>query len=216
MKRIFGIVLVWAFSSQINAQTSPDPAGSSKVLTVAEANALNGTAMPTINGKPYSQYKAEQEALKRQKQAQQPAQPVQDASVTVVRSSGVVPAPAKAEPVQKTSDNETIDIKPAVTSSEIVAVQPSVKGTSADPEANKPVSIARPDNLSNGPEADPSKPGSIKPEPAKAPVQKRTAAEIEKANQQQAAAAKVQPSKTDVPSTTERPAETKTQPGQRD
>lgn len=215
MKKIFAITFVWVLGLQVYAQNAADPSANAKQLTVAEANKLNGTAQPTINGKPYSQYKAEQEALKKQKQAGQSA-PVQDASVVMIKPSDVKPAPVKAEPAQKRRDDETIDRKPAVTSSETVAVQPSVKGSSGNPEANKPVSIARPDNLSNGPEADPSKPGSIKPEPAKAPVQKRTAAEIEKANQQPAAAAKVQPSKTDVPSTTERPAETKTQPGQRD
>ena len=40
-----------------------------KKMTIAEANALNGAAQPTINGKPYSQYKAEQDALKNKQQA---------------------------------------------------------------------------------------------------------------------------------------------------
>jgi hypothetical protein len=45
--------------------------GNAKVLSVEEANKLNGVAQPTINGKPYSQYKAEQEQLKKQEAAKQ-------------------------------------------------------------------------------------------------------------------------------------------------
>lgn len=40
-----------------------------KVISVEEANRMNGTVMPTINGKPYNQYKAEQEALKKEREA---------------------------------------------------------------------------------------------------------------------------------------------------
>ncbi|MBK8494606.1 MAG: hypothetical protein IPL50_05925 [Chitinophagaceae bacterium] len=35
-----------------------------KVMSTQEANTLNGVAQPTINGIPYSQYKAQQDALK--------------------------------------------------------------------------------------------------------------------------------------------------------
>ncbi|MBK7556949.1 MAG: hypothetical protein IPI54_00895 [Chitinophagaceae bacterium] len=62
-----------------------------KVMSTQEANALNGKAEPTINGMPYSQYKAQQEALK-QKQS------VENKSVTARASLPVVskeqPAPA--------------------------------------------------------------------------------------------------------------------------
>ncbi|MBK9532343.1 MAG: hypothetical protein IPO42_11310 [Chitinophagaceae bacterium] len=54
-----------------------------KVMSTQEANALNGKAEPTINGMPYSQYKAQQEALK-QKQS------VENKSVTARASLPVV------------------------------------------------------------------------------------------------------------------------------
>lgn len=45
----------------------------SRTMSFSEANRLNGSIEPTVNGKPYSQHKAEQEALKQQKQKQQAA-----------------------------------------------------------------------------------------------------------------------------------------------
>ena len=45
------------------SQTPSD--SNSKVMTIEEAKKLNGWSEPTINGIPYSQYKAEQEALKK-------------------------------------------------------------------------------------------------------------------------------------------------------
>lgn len=215
MKKIIGVLVLMSVWYLALGQTN-SPTGNAKYLTTEESKKYNANGETMINGKPYSQYKAEQEALKKQKQAQQSAQPVKDASVVMIKSSEIVPAPAKAEPAKKRSDDEGYEVKPASPASETVAVQPSPKGTSTNPEASRPASAAMLNHLSNDPLTEASKSGSIKPEPAKAPVRKRTAAEIEKANQQQVAPAKVQPAKTDVPSTTERPAATKTQPGQRD
>ena len=73
MRKIFIIACILSVTNSY-AQSPGAPA---KSLTVQEANKLNGTASPTINGIPYSQYKAQQEALKKansqaeQKQVQQ-------------------------------------------------------------------------------------------------------------------------------------------------
>lgn len=48
------------------AQAQQGYVGSAKTMTVEEANKLNPSPQTTINGKPYSQYKAEQDALKQQ------------------------------------------------------------------------------------------------------------------------------------------------------
>ncbi len=63
MKKIFLIVLVVFITTASFAQTENKAVRS---MTTAEANRLNGTVEPTINGKPYSQYAAEQRALKQQ------------------------------------------------------------------------------------------------------------------------------------------------------
>jgi hypothetical protein len=68
MKKIMIIVPFTFLAFFVTAQSSR--VEGAKKLTVAEANALNGVAQPTINGKPYSQHKAEQEALKKQKAVQ--------------------------------------------------------------------------------------------------------------------------------------------------
>lgn len=52
--------LAFAFSVTSFAQ-NPNPA---RTLSAAEANQLNGVAQPTVNGKPYNQYIAEQNAAK--------------------------------------------------------------------------------------------------------------------------------------------------------
>ena len=57
------IIMVICFFGITNAycQSFGEP---TKQLSVQEANKMNGTASPTINGIPYSQYKAQQGALK--------------------------------------------------------------------------------------------------------------------------------------------------------
>jgi len=56
---IVGILPVVIGYSQSNTTNS-----AAKKMTVEESNRLNGMAQPTINGIPYSQYKAQQDALK--------------------------------------------------------------------------------------------------------------------------------------------------------
>ncbi|MEO7923946.1 MAG: hypothetical protein ABIR30_09720 [Chitinophagaceae bacterium] len=66
MKKILLMILSVYLAFQVSGQGSNGSASSVKQMSVEEANKLNGTVMPTINGKPYSQYKAEQDALKQQ------------------------------------------------------------------------------------------------------------------------------------------------------
>jgi hypothetical protein len=69
MKIIFAFLFVGILSLQVYSQNSPDALVGTKQMSVADANKLNGIAQPAINGKPYSQFKAEQEALKKQREA---------------------------------------------------------------------------------------------------------------------------------------------------
>ncbi len=57
---------------------------------------------PTVNGKPYSQYKAEQDALKKQREANKAAA-VQNADLVTINPSDAKPAPVKVQPAEKTS-----------------------------------------------------------------------------------------------------------------
>jgi len=62
-KIIITSIAVLVSAMIVQAQTSPGTPAM-RTMTAEEANRANGTAQPTINGKPYSQYKAEQDALK--------------------------------------------------------------------------------------------------------------------------------------------------------
>ncbi|MBS1759733.1 MAG: hypothetical protein JST23_06355 [Bacteroidetes bacterium] len=62
MKKLI-IVSIAAFVSSSLFSQSAVPTNA-KTMSIAEAKALQGNAEPTINGMPYSQYKAQQDALK--------------------------------------------------------------------------------------------------------------------------------------------------------
>ena len=68
MKKII-FILAAIFPALIGYSQSNEANNTSKKLSVEESNKLNGVAQPTINGIPYSQYKAQQDAL--QQKAQQ-------------------------------------------------------------------------------------------------------------------------------------------------
>ena len=88
----------------------------SKTLSIEEANKLNGVANPTINGIPYSQYKAQQEALKQANlQAEQKMQ-LQQQQQTQNMFSAV-----SADDIQK----------PAAKPAEVKPTAPAVKPVSA-------------------------------------------------------------------------------------
>jgi hypothetical protein len=60
-------ILVTLLLIQINGYSQVPSDSSTKIMSIEEAKKLNGWSEPTINGKPYSQYKAEQEALKKKR-----------------------------------------------------------------------------------------------------------------------------------------------------
>lgn len=110
MKKIILISIITvsgslAIYAQQSAAPMPAPNGQKvKVMTTGEANRLNGTAQPTINGIPYSQYKAQQEALK-QKKATENKPVASKASLPVISKEQlavpVVVADKKTAPADK-------------------------------------------------------------------------------------------------------------------
>lgn len=83
-----------------------------------------GVVEPTINGKPYSQYKAEQDALKKQQDANKQSAATQNAGLVTINASDARPAPAKVQPAETKSDNDGYS-KPApvVTEQAVVEVK---------------------------------------------------------------------------------------------
>ena len=181
MKKIIGILLMSFISYNLSAQNS-SPSAAAKAASTEESKKYNGNAETLINGKPYSQYKAEQDALKQQKEAalakrnsngnddgvqsEKTVQPqrnlnVQGSSVEPeVKPDAVVVNKEEAKPVAKETTQPSpfplgAVAKPAPVLEQVI----SIKGTSMDPEA-MPVQTV------------PAKPAG------------RTPAEIEKAKQQ--------------------------------
>ena len=110
------------------------PGAPSKSLTVEEANRLNGVAQPTINGKPYSQYKAEQDALKKQMEANKiAAAQNRNLDVVTVNPSDARPAPAKVEPAEKKSENDN-NIKPVQGKADASITKTAAKEATPKPE----------------------------------------------------------------------------------
>jgi hypothetical protein len=102
MKKIILLIgVVMVSTTMVQAQQGQSFGGNAKVLTVEEANKLNGTSQTTINGMPYSQYKAQQDALKQQEEAKRQAviknQPVEK----TITAADVKAAPVRVEPQPK-------------------------------------------------------------------------------------------------------------------
>lgn len=176
-----------------------DPASKTRALSVEEANKLNGVAQPTINGIPYSQYKAQQEALKKQMPAQQQQQAVplpQLSTVAVADVKTVNAAPSsKKLPVLATEDdagkaNKTTEVKPVKTSDNpvsivaggqyadktipgVLAPTPAVAAATAVPDATveNAAQPKLPEVMNNqaAPKAEAAIPESVKPAPVKLP-----------------------------------------------
>lgn len=201
MKKILITGICFLLLSNAYSQNSNTQAAGSPTMTIAEANRLNGVAQPTINGKPYSQYKAEQDALKQQ----------QSAGQNVARRNGnndgaTTAAVAKPKPDLSAQGSSSVeppitDTKPAAdivsgnTKEEKQAkweLPAALKGSSMDRSA-KPV-VAPAPTVADTPAQNSSNTVSVNAAPAQTtPV--RTAAEIEKAKQNEES--KVQPAKTD-------------------
>jgi len=90
-KYIFLLLLSGVMALSIHAQDATGAPAGYKVMTTAEANHLNGTVEPMINGKPYSQFKAEQAAKKSADQKQTlPVTPVMTAQLERSKSAPAV------------------------------------------------------------------------------------------------------------------------------
>lgn len=136
------------------------PGAPTKKLTVEEANKLNGVASPTINGKPYSQYKAEQDAIKQQ-QASKQNNTVAIADPMSSKATGPdLNKPVKQQENMKGSDDkETVIVVEPKSKSEdkVVVKEEKVKTSVAEPEkyttngnpsevTTKPVSVSKTQN----------------------------------------------------------------------
>lgn len=148
MKKILVSITFCFIANLIFAQTAaPTTSASgenSKKMTVAEANALNGTSQATINGKPYSQYKAEQQLLKNKQQAAASAQPV-TTGVTLGsnQDSKAVNSKQKATAMNAVTEAKPVDTKG--TSLEIKTTKPSVenKTEAQGPSSTDPTPAAK-------------------------------------------------------------------------
>lgn len=156
MKKII-LVLGATVMATIGCYAQSSAPANAKVLSFEEANRLNGKAEPTINGKPYSQYKAEQDALKRKTPAATATIPagivtLNSSSLPAAANSTVKGIPAattglndggkagettKVEPFVTKADN-----KGAVTTTTNVALPAALKGSSMDPDARPTVPAA--------------------------------------------------------------------------
>lgn len=125
MKKI-SIVFSALFFVCLNSYSQSSLGTSGKTMTVEEANKLNGVAQPTINGKPYSQYKAEQDALKQQ---QNKKKTVVSSDIKTVNAADGKSVPAKLQPVEIKPDNGYL--KPEAI---VPVTKTEVKGTSVKPQ----------------------------------------------------------------------------------
>lgn len=105
MKKIILLILIVTVNvCMVQGQQSQGFGANGKILSVDEVNRLNGTPQTTINGKPYSQYKAEQDALKQQAPQQLRSTVSPDRMNPAVKEQQTVP-------VTKDKPNVKSDIK---------------------------------------------------------------------------------------------------------
>lgn len=118
MKKIIFLSILIASGFFANAQFAAPPAPNSKKMTVEEANKLNGAVQPTINGVPYSQYKAQQEALKNKQQVASATAPVittaKPATAAVDAQAAAAPATPKVTIEKPTGVQTAPDAKSAL------------------------------------------------------------------------------------------------------
>ena len=116
MKKIIISILLIGVAAYVNAQNQ-SLLGSAKIITVEEANKTSGAPQTTINGIPYSQYKAQQEALKQANlQAEQKMQ-LQQQQQTQNMFSAV-----SADDIQK-SAAKPAEVKPTAPAAKPVSAQ---------------------------------------------------------------------------------------------
>lgn len=149
MKKIISAIFLMGLTGLLTAQEAP-----TKQLSISEANRLNGTPKePTINGKPYSQYKAEQEALKQQRAVKtKQTLAANPTGLTIMPVTGTAPDPAAErmkEPVQY--GVKVVDEKGAAEPGKAVdaaIVKTEVKQPATTPEV--PVHFRLPENRTWG------------------------------------------------------------------
>ncbi len=178
MKKIFLIALVVLITTASFAQTENKAV---RTMTTEEANRLNGTVEPTINGKPYSQYAAEQRALKQQNVNRQITNvPASDptSSNTTYRST----TPVKPE-VNQLKGNETTE--PA----SMINTQPALVDKTTQVQLTDEQKAAQLEMIRSTSVRGVTEPAPAKTQPAGTnPV--RTPAELEKLKADQEAAEK--------------------------
>ena len=123
--------VVVCMTAQSQNALKAGPANQPKRLTTAEANALNGTANPTINGRPYSEYKAEQDAIKQQQSQQQTSKVDLNMTASAVKTSDGInqPVSTKPAPAKTESDLKAQPVENKVVPSSVTTVQESNKTT---------------------------------------------------------------------------------------
>lgn len=101
--------------------------GNARVMSPQEANALNGTPHPTINGIPYEQYKAEQQNIKKTT----PVNPmsVKGTSGNALNKNASKPVEIVAKPQAPAQNAVTITKKPEAEKNKI---SPSLKAEKKD------------------------------------------------------------------------------------
>lgn len=205
MKKFFlSLIIGLLVNATLYSQTaSPEPAAN--VMSIEQAKALSGHKEPMINGKPYSQYKAEQEALKQQRERQQQsaseasavalkpgqAKPaaVQQTSVPKFENDGYTPAPAKPQAEVVVAKAEQPKPKAATPDLANPAALTSVRGNAPSNNAAIPAAGDAGHNVPAGAQNGVVISGVNKSIPAQ-PKEQRSPAEIEKAKQIQEAADK--------------------------
>ena len=130
------LLILVAFTGVVAISSAQQGSGNSitpaKSLSVEEANKLNGNAQPTMkDGKPYSQWVAEERA---KKQAQQnKVGGTQHLDIVAINATDARPAPAKVEPAEKKSENDN-NIKPVQGKADASITKTATKETTPKPE----------------------------------------------------------------------------------
>ena len=147
MKKIIGILVVSLVTNQLIAQTAGPSAGA-KVLSIAESKKVNGNAETTINGMPYSQYKAQQDALKLKQQQEQnipiATPPKVEATGSLVQTT---PAKTVAKPALTGSNSTNTGLKtvavekPAAFAKESSSLANVKPGQPVETQTAKPVEV---------------------------------------------------------------------------
>jgi hypothetical protein len=125
MKKIILIAIVLFAGHSVFAQTS-SPTSGAKYLTTEESKKMNANVETTINGKPYSQYKAEQDALKKQREANLLAAKTNNADAANTMTITNTASKTNVAPVKKEANKVSDDENPVVPAKQIVQ-QPVTK-----------------------------------------------------------------------------------------